>query len=43
MDDEQDYLAWRKSTKSLNGNCVEVAFADNYVLVRDSKNRQGGF
>ncbi len=35
---------WRKGSRS-NGNggnnCVEVAFLDNGVAVRDSKNRSG--
>ena len=34
-------IAWRKSTKSNSGGCVEVAFADGSVLVRDSANRDG--
>ena len=25
--------AWKKSTKSLNGNCVEVALRDGRVLI----------
>jgi hypothetical protein len=33
--------AWRKSSYSGNGNCVEVAFVDHHVAVRDSKNRNG--
>jgi hypothetical protein len=35
---------WRKSTYSGNGgaDCVEVADAANEVLVRDTKNRNGG-
>lgn len=33
--------AWRKSSYSTNGNCVEVAFVDDHVAVRDSKNRSG--
>ncbi len=34
---------WRKSTKSGNsGNCVEVADAAPVVLVRDTKDRDGG-
>lgn len=30
-------LVWRKSTASGGGNCVEVAFADDAVLVRNSQ------
>lgn len=34
--------AWRKSTRSGSGiNCVEVAFANSHVVVRDSKARAG--
>nr|WP_203935561.1 DUF397 domain-containing protein [Planosporangium mesophilum] len=34
--------AWRKSTKSgNNGGCVEVAFLDDGVAVRDTKDRTG--
>jgi hypothetical protein len=33
---------WFKSTKSANnGQCVEVAFVDGQVAVRDSKNPTG--
>lgn len=34
---------WRKSTKSgpLTDNCVEVAFVDGLVAVRDSKDPRG--
>jgi uncharacterized protein DUF397 len=32
---------WRKSTRSGNNGCVEVAFAEDHVGVRDSKDRQG--
>ncbi len=32
---------WRKSTHSFNNGCVEVAFVDGQVGVRDSKDRQG--
>ncbi|MFG2104754.1 DUF397 domain-containing protein [Micromonospora sp. S4605] len=33
---------WRTSTRSVgNGNCVEVAAADDRVAVRDSKDRGG--
>ena len=39
-------LTWRKSSRSTaegnNGNCVEVAFADRVVAVRDSKNPAAG-
>ncbi|MET8089271.1 DUF397 domain-containing protein [Micromonospora sp. NPDC005220] len=36
------YSAWRKSTRSDDGNCVEVANAvDGTVGVRDSKNDAG--
>jgi hypothetical protein len=32
---------WRKSSHSVNNGCVEVAFVDGQVGVRDSKDRQG--
>ena len=33
---------WRKSTySSSNANCVEVAFTDPAIAVRDTKDRQG--
>jgi Domain of unknown function (DUF397) len=32
---------WRKSTHSANNGCVEVAFVDGQVAVRDSKNPGG--
>jgi hypothetical protein len=31
---------WFKSSKSGGGNCVEVSFAEEGVLVRDSKSRE---
>ena len=34
-------LVWRKSSYSLQGNCVEVARDGNRVLVRDSKDPLG--
>lgn len=34
-------LAWRKSQKSQQGDCVEVARFDDAVFVRDSKDRAG--
>jgi hypothetical protein len=34
---------WRKSSYSgTNGNCVEVADAERVVMVRDTKDRDGG-
>ncbi|HKT03472.1 MAG TPA: DUF397 domain-containing protein [Rugosimonospora sp.] len=33
---------WRKSTKSSQGACVEVAVFEQQVRVRDSKNREKG-
>jgi uncharacterized protein DUF397 len=38
-------VEWRKSSRSgsgVNDNCVEVAFADASIGVRDSKNRGNG-
>jgi hypothetical protein len=34
-------LRWRKSTRSGVNNCVEVAFLDGRVAVRDSKDKRG--
>jgi hypothetical protein len=36
-------IKWRKSSLSVNTNCVEVAFLDGarHVAVRDSKDHQG--
>jgi hypothetical protein len=34
-------LQWRKSTRSGANNCVEVAFLDGRVAVRDSKDQRG--
>jgi hypothetical protein len=34
-------LAWKKSTASGSGGCVEVARAGEMLLVRDSKNPSG--
>ena len=33
--------SWRKSTHSASGSCVEVAFVDEAIAVRDSKQRTG--
>lgn len=36
-------LRWRKSSRSNSkGHCVEVAFAAQVVMTRDSKHRDGG-
>jgi hypothetical protein len=35
------HYAWRKSTRSDDGNCVEIAPADGSVVVRDSKDHVG--
>lgn len=32
---------WRKSSQSGANNCLEVAFVDGKVALRDSKDRQG--
>ncbi|MCG5439881.1 DUF397 domain-containing protein [Micromonospora foliorum] len=34
-------LNWKTSTRSNEGNCVEVATPTPTVMVRDSKDRQG--
>jgi hypothetical protein len=34
-------IVWRKSRASNSGGCVEVAFVDGSVLIRDSVNRAG--
>ena len=33
--------AWRKSTRSGNNGCIEVAFVGDQVAIRDSKDRSG--
>jgi Domain of unknown function (DUF397) len=35
------WAEWRKSTQSSTDSCVEVAFVDAQVAVRDSKHRDG--
>ena len=42
-DEGWDDAQWRKSTKSGDGagSCVEVAFTDDAVAIRDSKNPNG--
>lgn len=39
---ETAHLKWRKSSRSLKWECVEVAFADQAVLARDSKRPGAG-
>jgi Domain of unknown function (DUF397) len=38
---ELSNAVWRKSSRSGANGCVEVAFADGKVAVRDSKDRRG--
>lgn len=38
---ERAGIVWRKSTASGAGNCVEVAFVDESVLVRQSRDPLG--
>jgi Domain of unknown function (DUF397) len=40
-DSERADLVWRTSTASGAGNCVQVAFTEDSVLVRDSQNPSG--
>jgi hypothetical protein len=40
-DPEQTDLIWRKSPTSGGGDCVEVAFAGESVLVRNSRDPLG--
>ncbi|WP_162472754.1 DUF397 domain-containing protein [Amycolatopsis orientalis] len=42
---DPDKAEWRKSSYSSGGeaNCVEIAFHDDVVSVRDSKDPQGGY
>ena len=40
---EDTYMNWRKATYSNGGeNCVETASGSGVVLVRDTKDRDGG-
>jgi hypothetical protein len=34
-------LPWRRSTRCDNGHCIEVAFVDEAVMIRDSKAPDG--
>jgi prepilin-type processing-associated H-X9-DG protein len=38
---ELNRATWHKSTYSGGNGCVEVAFVDGHVAVRDSKDRHG--
>lgn len=40
--DHQAGAEWRKSTLSTTNGCVEVAFVDDRVAVRDSKHQGHG-
>jgi hypothetical protein len=35
-------VIWRKSSFSVNGDCVEIAIQNESVLIRDTKDRNGG-
>lgn len=41
MADPDRRIVWRKSMASGGGNCVEVAFADESILLRHSKEPSG--
>jgi Domain of unknown function (DUF397) len=41
MVEDQSRAVWRKSTLSHTNGCVEVAFVEDRVAVRDSKDRGG--
>jgi hypothetical protein len=41
-EDEGSTIVWKKSSKSNSGSCVEVAFVSGTVLIRDSRNADGG-
>lgn len=41
MNADRRPLAWRKSSFSASGNCVEVAVDGQSVLLRDTKDRAG--
>lgn len=42
MSERETLSAWRKSSFSANGACIEWRCAENYVYVRDSKDPSGG-
>lgn len=39
--DDEPAPVWRKSTLSNSGGCLEVAFVNGLVLLRDSKHANG--
>jgi Domain of unknown function (DUF397) len=41
VDFDEPCIAWRKSTASNSGDCVQVAVVDGSVLIRDSANPNG--
>jgi predicted secreted Zn-dependent protease len=41
VDPEQGRISWRKSAASAGGDCAEVAFADELVLMRHSRDPSG--
>lgn len=41
MNGREDAPQWRKSSRSSNGACVEVAPRPAHILVRDSKHPDG--
>jgi hypothetical protein len=38
---EESRIAWRKSSTSTDGNCVQIAADGGWVLIRDSADRDG--
>ncbi|MFI7697755.1 DUF397 domain-containing protein [Nonomuraea sp. NPDC049480] len=41
MEHHRPLIAWRKSSKSADVNCVEVSATADHVLVRNSRDRNG--
>ncbi|WP_430782008.1 DUF397 domain-containing protein [Actinoplanes sp. G11-F43] len=41
MEERETAPRWRKSSRSTNGACVEVAPQPGHILVRDSKDPDG--
>jgi hypothetical protein len=42
MPDRTACPQWRTSSRSAGGNCVQVATQQSHILVRDSKDPDGG-